>query len=134
MVDFSFISARFLGANDAEEVLAAPGEHNPVYLRIDPAEGNPANLSVVFPVVDPLHDLVCKDFGSGQERDTVFGEVGSGLVFIPLKFQLHAITPAYFYNTQTCTRIAGSFSARQSWCFSGGQEMEVTYVYAAGVP
>lgn len=104
MVDFSFISARFLGADDADEIFAAPGEYDSVYLRIDRAEGNRANLSVVFPVVDPLHDLVGEDFGSGQERDTVFGEVGSGLVFIPLELQLHAITPASTYNTQTCTR------------------------------
>ncbi len=67
MVDFSFISARFLGADDAYEILAAPGEHHPVDLRIDPAEGDKANLSVVFSVVDPLHDLVGEDFGSGQE-------------------------------------------------------------------
>jgi hypothetical protein len=89
MVDFSFICARFLCADDADQVFAAPGEHDPVDERIDPAEGNPANLSVVFPVVHPLHDLVGKDFGSGQERDSVFGEVDSGLVLIPLELQLH---------------------------------------------
>jgi hypothetical protein len=90
MVDFSFISARFLGTDDADEVFAPPYEHNPIHLCIDPAERNQANLSVLFPVVDSLHDLVGKDFGSGQERDAMFGEVGSGLLFVPLEFQLRA--------------------------------------------
>jgi len=67
MVDFSFISARFLGADDADKVLTTPGEHDAVDLCFDSAESNKANLSVVFPVVDPLHDLVGKDLGGGQE-------------------------------------------------------------------
>ncbi len=90
MVDFSFISARFLGADDADEVFTEPGEHHPIDLYIDPAKRKKADLPVVFPVVDPLHDLVGKDFGSGQERDAMFGEVGSGFLFVPLEFQLHA--------------------------------------------
>src|SRR5271156_5053822 len=60
MVDFFFISARFLGADDVDEVFAPPGEHHPIHLCIDPAERNKANLSVVFPLVDPLHDFVGK--------------------------------------------------------------------------
>lgn len=66
MVDFSFISARFLGADDADGVFAAPGEHHPIDLCIDPAECDKADLFAVFPVADPLHDLAGRDFGSGQ--------------------------------------------------------------------
>ena len=90
MVDVSFISARFLGADDADEVFATPGVHDPIDLCIDPAECNKANLSVVFAVVDPLHDLVGKNFSSGQERDAMFGEVGAGFLFVPFEFQFHA--------------------------------------------
>jgi hypothetical protein len=90
MVDFSFISARFLGADDADEIFAAPSENHPVHFCIDPAERNKTNLSVVFPVVDPLQYLVGKNFGSGQERDAMFGKVGSGFFFVPLEFQFHA--------------------------------------------
>ena len=91
MVDVLFISARFLGADDADKVLAAPGEHDPVNLGFDPAESNPANLFVILPVVDPFHDLVGENLGSRQERDMVLGEVGSGLLFVPLKLQFHAL-------------------------------------------
>ena len=90
MVDFSFISARFLGADDADEIFAAPGENDPVHFCIDRAERDKTNLSVVFPVVDPLQYLVGKNFGSGQERDAMFGEVGSGFFFVPLEFQFPA--------------------------------------------
>jgi hypothetical protein len=38
MVDFFFIFARFLGADDADEIFAAPGEDYPVQLCFDPAE------------------------------------------------------------------------------------------------
>jgi len=81
MVDFSFIPARFLGTDDADEVFAPPGEHNPIHLCVDPAESNKANLSVVFPVVDSLHNLVGKDFGSRQERDAV----GRGWLWLSLR-------------------------------------------------
>jgi hypothetical protein len=67
IVDFSFISARFLGAYDADEAFAAPSEHNPKHVCINPTESNEANLPIVFPVVDPLHDLVPEDFCGGQE-------------------------------------------------------------------
>ena len=40
MVDFSFISARFLGADDADEVFTTPGEHHPIHICLDPAERN----------------------------------------------------------------------------------------------
>jgi hypothetical protein len=83
MVDLSFISllaARFLGTDDADEVFALPGEHNSIHLCIDPYRAQ-SSLAVVFPVVDPSHDFVGKDFGSGQKRDALFGKVGSGFFF-----------------------------------------------------
>jgi len=92
MVDFSFISARFLGADDADEVFTTPGEHHPIHICLDPAERNKANLPVVFPVVDSLQDLAREDFSSGQERDVVLGEVDAGFLLVPLEFQFHART------------------------------------------
>jgi len=67
MVDVSFISARFLDADDANESVTAPGVHHTEDFRIRSAESNPANLAVVLPVIDPLHDLVGEDLGSRQE-------------------------------------------------------------------
>jgi len=110
MVDFSFISARFLGADDANEVFAPPGEHDPVNLRVCPAQGNEANLSVVFTIVDPLEDLVGENFCGSEERDLVLAQVDSGFLFVPLEFQLHTsprlsnIRPSFKYNTQMCTQ------------------------------
>jgi hypothetical protein len=60
MVDFSFISARFLGTDDADKVFASPGEHHPGHVCIDPAERNEANLRIVFAVVEPFQNLVRK--------------------------------------------------------------------------
>lgn len=40
MVDFSFISARFLGADDADEGFVAPGVDDAVDLGVDSAECN----------------------------------------------------------------------------------------------
>ena len=73
MVDVSFISARFLGADDANESVTAPGVHHAENFRIRSAESNPANLAIVLPVVDPLHDLVGEDLSSGQKRNAMFG-------------------------------------------------------------
>jgi hypothetical protein len=92
MVDFSFISARFLCTDDADEVFAPPSEHHPIYLCIDPTKRDQANLPVVFPIVDPLQNLIGKDFGSGQKRDAMFGKVGCGFLFVPLELVPH-ITP-----------------------------------------
>jgi hypothetical protein len=83
MVDLSFISllaARFLGTDDADEVFALPAEHNSIHLCIDSNRAQ-SSLAVVFPVVDPSHDFVGKDFSSGQKRDALFGKVGSGFLF-----------------------------------------------------
>jgi hypothetical protein len=60
MVDFSFISARFLGADDADKVFSPPGEDDSIHFRVGPAERDEANLSIVFPVVNPLQNLVAK--------------------------------------------------------------------------
>jgi hypothetical protein len=90
MVDFLFISARSLGADNADETVAPPGEHDPINICINPAQGNPANLPLVFAIVDPLQDCVGEDFGSGQKRDAMPGEVGSGFLVVPLEFQFHA--------------------------------------------
>jgi hypothetical protein len=49
MVDFSFISARFLGADDADEVIAAPGEDNAVDLRIGSAQRRVPQVSILRP-------------------------------------------------------------------------------------
>ena len=90
MVDLSFISARFLGTDHADKGFASPGEDDPVDLGINPAEGNEANLAVVFPVVDPLHDFVGKDLSSGQKRDAMSVEIDPGFIFVPLELQFHA--------------------------------------------
>ncbi len=90
MVDFSFISARFLGADDADKVLAAPCKRDAIDLCVSSAERKKTNLSVVRAIVDTFHDLVGKNFGCGQERNAMFDEVGSGFLFIPLEFQFHA--------------------------------------------
>jgi len=90
MVDVSFISARFLGANDADEPVAAPGVHHAKNFRLRSSESNPANFAIVLSVVDPLQDLVGEDFCSRQEGHAVFGKVGSGLLFVPLELQFHA--------------------------------------------
>jgi len=89
MVDFSFISARFLGADDADKAFASPREHHSVHVCIDPAECNEANFPVVFAVVDPLQNLVRENLGGCQERDAVFSEIGFGFLFVPLEFQFH---------------------------------------------
>lgn len=91
MVDFVFISARFLGTDYADEVFAPPSEYHSINLCIDPAEGYKANFSAVFPVVDPLQNLVGKNFGSRQKRNAMFGEVGSGFFFIALELEFHAL-------------------------------------------
>src|ERR1700723_3448437 len=66
-VDFCFIPARFLGADDAAEVFASFGEQPLIHLSIDPTEPSKANLPGLFVVVDPLDDLVGEVFGSGKE-------------------------------------------------------------------
>ncbi len=73
MVEFSFISARFLNADDANEAFATPSEHNSINLHLDPTKSDKADLSIVFSVVDPLQSIVCKDLGGGQKRDAVLG-------------------------------------------------------------
>jgi hypothetical protein len=85
MVDLSFISARFLGADDADKAFAPPGEHHPIGLCFDPAESYKPNLTVVFPVVDALQNLVGEDFGSGQKRHAMFSKVGPSFLFVPLE-------------------------------------------------
>ena len=102
MVDFPFISARFLGADDADEIFAAPGENDPVHFCIDSAERDKTNLSVVLPVVRSASVSRWQKFGSGQERDAMLGKGGSGFFFVPLEFQFHA---SHYpeYNTQMCT-------------------------------
>ena len=52
VVDLSFISARFLGTDDADQIFATPGEHDPIHVHINSTERNPTDLSIIFPVVD----------------------------------------------------------------------------------
>ena len=123
MVDLSFISTRFLGADNADKAFAPPCEHDPIDICIDPAKGNEANLSVVLAVVDPLQNFVGKDFPSGQERDSMFGEVGSGLLFVPLEFKFQGSPILYnihkcVHETHSSTALADKFkriSTRYIW-------------------
>jgi hypothetical protein len=61
MVDLSFISARFLCADDADHILTTPCLYDPEYLCIDPAQRNPSHLAVIFPVGDALKHLALED-------------------------------------------------------------------------
>jgi hypothetical protein len=103
MVDFSSISARFLGADDADYAFAAPDEDHPIDLCVDPAEGDETDLATVFPVVDPLQNLVGEDFGSGQVRDAMLSEVGAGLLFVPFEPQVPRVTP--FQHDTQCVHV-----------------------------
>ena len=117
MVDFSFISARFLGADDADKTFAPPSEDHPVHLRVGPAQSDEANLSVIFPVVDSLQNLVGKDFRGGQERNLMFIQVDFGFLLVPLELQFQA-SPRRFNIIHKCVHerrrrvpICGSFSS-----------------------
>ena len=68
MVDVLFISARFLGTDDADEPVTASGVDHAEDFRLRSAESNPADFTIVLPVVNPLHDLIGEDLGSRQER------------------------------------------------------------------
>ena len=112
MVDFSFISARFLGADDADEVFATPGVHDPIDLCIDPAECNKANLSVVFAVIDPLHDLVGKISAAVRNETRCLAKLA--LAFSSSHSNSSSTHhTACGYNTQLCIREDSRFWA--SW-------------------
>jgi hypothetical protein len=44
-----FLFARFLGADDANELFAAPGEDDSENLHANPAQSDPAKFAVIFP-------------------------------------------------------------------------------------
>ncbi len=104
MVGFSFISARFLGVNNADEVLAPPCEDDSIDISVDATKSNETGFSVILPVVDPFQNLVGKNFSSGQERDTVFGEIGFSFRFVPLEFQVYGPYRLSLNYTQKCTQ------------------------------
>jgi hypothetical protein len=99
MIDFSFISARFLGA-DANKVFVLPCENNRVDLRVGPTQ---SDESVVFTVVDSLQDLIGKDLCDGEERNPVFAQIDFGFLFVPLEFQFRASPRPWISYTNVYT-------------------------------
>jgi len=87
IVDFFFIFARSLGADDADKVFGTPRVDDTVHLNIDAAQCDPADFAVVFAIVDSLQSLVLKDGRRGQERDAVPFQVASGLCLVPLELE-----------------------------------------------
>jgi hypothetical protein len=67
IVDFPFIFARFLGADDANQILIAPGKNNAIDLSLHAPQRNPAEFAVLLAVVDALQSLMKKDCCSGQK-------------------------------------------------------------------
>jgi len=49
-----FLFARFLGADNANELFAASGEDDSEHLDANPAQSDPAKLAVILPIVDAL--------------------------------------------------------------------------------
>src|SRR5579863_5966131 len=61
VVDFLFIFARPLGANDSNKVFGAPRINDPVHLDVSAAQCNPTHFAVILTVVDSFQPLVLKD-------------------------------------------------------------------------
>jgi len=106
MVDFLLIFTRFLSADDADQVLAAPGEHDTVDLCANPAQRNPPQFPVVFAVVDALQPLVGKDGGGGEKGDSVFFKVALSFRLIPFELQLGFVHRTLFYCRHKCVHAA----------------------------
>jgi hypothetical protein len=60
VVDFSFIFARFLGADDANQILAAPRINNAIDRAPNSPQSDPAQFAVLLVIVDALQSLIQK--------------------------------------------------------------------------
>src|ERR1035437_7988086 len=61
IVDSAFIFTRFLGADETNQILAAPGIDNAIDCVPNAPQGNPADFAVLFAVVDALQSRIQKD-------------------------------------------------------------------------
>ena len=84
------IFARFLGAHDPNQILSAAGVDDAIDLAADAPKRDPAELVVVFAVVDSLQSFIQKDCRSGQERDFVLLQIAAGLGLVPLELEFLA--------------------------------------------
>ena len=90
VVDFPFIHARFLCAEDAHQILVAPSVDDAIDLAIYAAERYPSHFAVILAIVNTFQSLVQKDRQSGKKPNHVLLQIDSGLRLVPLEFDFVA--------------------------------------------
>jgi len=88
VVDFLFMFARLLGADDADNVLVTPCVDDTINLRFGSAQSDPSHVAVILTVVDSLQPFIAESRSSGEEGDAMLIEVASGFGFVPFEFKV----------------------------------------------
>jgi hypothetical protein len=78
----------FVGADDSDDILFSPREHDPVHIRIDHAIADPALFAIVSAVVQSLNDRTIENQRGKLEIDAMLGEIQVVLARIPFKNEI----------------------------------------------